>query len=419
MDVNQALPLLGGLTPAQFMRRHWQKKPLLVRRALLGFEPVLDRAALFRLAGREEVEARLIVQKGEGWHMRKGPFLPRSLPPASRPGWTLLLQGVDMHDENAHRLLQLFRFVPDARLDDLMISYASTGGGVGPHFDSYDVFLLQASGRRCWRIGKQKDLTLQRDVPLKILQDFQPQKEYVLEAGDMLYLPPRYAHEGIAEAAFDGKGKPLDCMTYSIGFRAPARQELSAELLHRLAEFGEDEADAQSAVDNQADIDPIPARRRTQRAQSLYRDPGQEATSTPAAVPASLAEFASAAVMEALQDPMAVACALGEYLTALKPTVWFQEVLDPWDPLCAEGLGLDGRTRMMYDAHHVFINGESYRAKGADARLMQRLANQRRLGPQEMAKASTDALDLLAQWHNAGWIVAMEPVQKLSSERPE
>jgi 50S ribosomal protein L16 3-hydroxylase len=405
------LPLLGGLTPAQFMRRHWQKKPLLVRQALAGFKPVLDRAALFRLAGREEVEARLIVREGEGWRMRKGPFLPRSLPALSQPGWTLLLQGVDMHDANAHRLLQLFRFVPDARLDDLMISYASTGGGVGPHFDSYDVFLLQASGRRRWRIGKQNDLRLQRDVPLKILQDFQPQHEYLLEAGDMLYLPPRYAHEGIAEAAFDGKGKPLDCMTYSIGFRAPARQELAAELLHRLADFSEDAADAQSAVDNEADIDSMPARRPTQRAQALYRDPGQSATASPAALPASLTEFASAAVMEALQDPLAVACALGEYMTELKPGVWFEEVPGRWDPHGDEGLSLDSRTRMMYDLHHVFINGESYRAKGADARLMQRLANQRRLSPQEIAKAGADALDLLTQWHGAGWVVANEAAQ--------
>ena len=409
MDVNQALPLLGGLTPAQFMRRHWQKKPLLVRQAIPGFKPVLGRAELFRLAGREEVEARLIMRKEAGWRMRKGPFSPRSLPAVSLPGWTLLLQGMDMHDENAHRLLQLFRFAPDARLDDLMISFASTGGGVGPHFDSYDVFLLQASGRRRWAIGKQKDLTLQRDVPLKILQHFQPEQEYVLEAGDMLYLPPRYAHDGIAEAALDERGKPADCMTYSIGFRAPARQELAAELLHRLAEFSEDAADAQSEVGNGTDMNSMRTRRRSERGQALYRDPGQDATATPGELPAALAYFASSVLMEALQDPLAVACALGEYMTALKPSVWFEEVDGHSRPNNAQGLRLDARTRMMYDADHVFINGESYRAKGTDARMMQRLANQRALTARDVARASDDALELLAQWREAGWVLAAEP----------
>jgi 50S ribosomal protein L16 3-hydroxylase len=147
------------------------------------------------------VESRLIVQQAKGWRMKQGPFAPRSLPPLSQKAWTLLVQGVDLHDAGAHALLQQFRFVPDARLDDLMISFATPGGGVGPHFDSYDVFLLQASGRRRWKIGRQKDLTLQEGVPLKILQNFEPEQEFVLEAGDMLYLPPRYAHDGVAEAA--------------------------------------------------------------------------------------------------------------------------------------------------------------------------------------------------------------------------
>ena len=143
MDVNQPLDLLAGLSPTQFMRRHWQKKPLLVRQALPGFMPLLSRADLFALAADDAVESRLIAQKGDGWHMKHGPIGRRSLPPIKQPGWTLLVQSVDSHDEAAHALLQKFRFVPDARLDDLMISYATPGGGVGPHFYSYDVFLLQ------------------------------------------------------------------------------------------------------------------------------------------------------------------------------------------------------------------------------------------------------------------------------------
>jgi 50S ribosomal protein L16 3-hydroxylase len=393
MDVNQSLALLAGLSPAQFMRRHWQKKPLLVRQALPGFQPLLSRAALFKLAAKEQVESRLIVQQAKGWRMKQGPFAPRGLPPLSQKAWTLLVQGVDLHDAGAHELLQKFRFVPDARLDDLMISFATEGGGVGPHFDSYDVFLLQASGRRRWKIGRQKDLTLQEGVPLKILQNFEPDQEFVLEAGDMLYLPPRYAHDGIAEASGSGEG----CMTYSIGFRSPGRGELAAELLQRLAEFSEDDAAGDA-----------PAGRRASKAADIYKDPGQDATATPAALPAELAAFASQAVLDALKDPLALACVLGEYMTEPKPSVWFDEATDEWDADAARAghaaIRLDARTRMMYDANHVFINGESYRAKGADATLMRRLADGRGLAPHELRKAGASAMALLADWHDAGWL---------------
>jgi 50S ribosomal protein L16 3-hydroxylase len=397
MDVNLPLPLLAGLTPAQFMRRHWQKKPLLVRQAIAGFTPFLSRAALCKLAAREEVESRLIVQKDAGWTLKKGPFSPRGLPPLAQDGWTLLVQGVDLHEPAGHALLQQFRFVPDARMDDLMISFATPGGGVGPHFDSYDVFLFQASGRRRWKIGKQKDFSLQPGVPLKILQNFEADEEFVLEAGDMLYLPPRYAHDGIAEAGVGPDGKAADCMTYSIGFRCPVQAELTPDLLHRLAEIGED-AD-ESCADEKTGARAVPKR--------MYRDPAQPATDTPA----GLLAFAQQAVLEALKDPLALACALGESMSEPKPGVWFDEPELAWDGDAAKAgqtrIALDARTRMMYDSDHVFINGESYRAKGADAALMQRLANQRQLDASELRKASTSAIELLGDWHEAGWLQAL------------
>lgn len=398
MDVNQTLDLLAGMSPAQFMRRHWQKKPLLVRQAIPGCQPLLSRAALFKLVENEQVESRLIVHSAKGWNMKKGPMAPRSFPPLKQPGWTLLVQGVDTHNVDAHALLRKFRFVPDARLDDLMISYATTGGGVGPHFDSYDVFLLQVSGRRRWKIGQQKDLTLQENVPLKILQNFEPEEEFILEAGDMLYLPPRYAHEGIAEASEESDGKAADCMTYSIGFRAPGRNELAAELLHRLAEFSEDEADA-------ASDEGVHVKNKQPR---LYRDPSQAATATPAELPAHLTDFASQAILEVLKDPLALACALGEYMTELKPGAWFDEPLQAWAPAAikkgASGIQLASGTRMMYDNAHVFINGDSYLAKGADAALMHLLANQRSLAASDLRKASTSAITLLGDWYEAGWL---------------
>ena len=397
MDTHKPLALLAGLSPAQFMRRHWQKKPLLVRGAIAGFAPLLSRTELFKLASNDMVESRLIVKNSRGWLMKNGPFAPRSLPPLKQPGWTLLVQGVDGHDQAVHQLLQQFRFVPDARLDDLMISWAAPGGGVGPHFDSYDVFLLQASGRRRWKISQQKDLTLQENVPLKILQNFEPQEEFVLEAGDMLYLPPRYAHDGTAEVCVGPDGKAQDCMTYSIGFKAPVAQELAAELLHRLAEFSEDALEASS-----------PKQTKAKHTNPIYRDPAQVATSTPAQLPDSLVTFAQKAVHDALKDPLALGCALGEIMTSLKSQVWFEEV--EAEPAWAMGISLDAKTRMMYDAHHVFINGESYRAKGADAMLMRQLADQRQLSAQVLRKASQDAVALLADWQAAGWIhVVKEP----------
>ena len=392
MDVHQALTLLSGMTAAQFMQRYWQKKPLLVRGAIPNFTPLLSRNDLFKMAHSDAVESRLIVKEGQGWHMKNGPFAKRGLPPLKQPNWTLLLQGVDGHSVAAQQLLQQFRFVPDVLLDDLMISWAAPGGGVGPHFDSYDVFLLQASGRRRWKISQQKDLTLQEGMPLKILQNFVPDEEFVLEAGDMLYLPPRYAHDGIAEACAGPDGKAQDCMTYSIGFKAPIGQELAAELLHRLAEFSEDALDTASA----------------DKPPTMYRDAAQGATPTPAQLPFSLVTFAQKAVHEVLKNPLALGCALGEIMTAIKPNVWFEK--NEPELLKARGCILDARTRMMYDAHHIFMNGESYRAEGADAVLMRQFADQRQLPARVLGKASSDAMNLLVDWQGAGWIHAVKEI---------
>lgn len=408
MDIEQPSALLGGLSPAQFMQRHWQKKPLVVRQAIQGMRPILTRAALFKLASQATVESRLITQQpaiktgkrgghaDSPWQMQSGPFASRALPPVTQPGWTLLVQGVDTHDVGVYALLQQFRFVPDARLDDVMISYASPGGGVGPHFDSYDVFLLQASGRRRWRISQQKDLTLQEGVPLKILKNFEADDEFVLNAGDMLYLPPGYAHDGIAVAADAAAEADVDCMTYSIGFRAPARDELASELLHRLADFNvTDEGDGEGCAD-----------RPVKSAKGLYKDPRQPATMHPALLPDALLVFAQKAVEDALKDPLALACTLGEYLTEPKGSVWFDETpSDGWT--AASGCRLDARTRMMYDQQHLFINGESHRAKGVDAVLMRKLADQRCLTALELRRASRAALALLEEWGDAGWLHAL------------
>lgn len=365
---DQPLALLGGLTPAQFMRRHWQKKPLLVKGALPGFQPLLSRPELFALSGQEEVESRLVVQKpGAGWTLKHGPFAKSAFPAFKQPHWSLLVQGVDLHHDGAHALMQQFRFLPDARLDDLMISWASEGGGVGPHFDSYDVFLIQAQGKRRWRIGRQKDLSLEEDMPLKILSHFEAEEEYVCEPGDMLYLPPKWAHDGVAVEG--------ECMTYSVGFRVPQRGGLAGEIAQRLADDNEDE--------------------------TLYRDPDQPATQQPGLIPAGLQAFTADALKRLLEQPEDMARALGEVMTEPKPKVWFEEPEGDWAP---GAIALDRRSRMMYDEHHIFINGEAYRAGGKDAELMRRLADERRLDARLVRAASKGAKALLDEWFVAGWL---------------
>ena len=379
MDVTTPLPMLGGHSPAQFMRRHWHKKPLLVRQAFPAVQPPVSRAELFELASMEEVESRLVARARGAWQLRHGPFSRRSLPPLSRPAWTLLVQGLDLHVPAAHDLLRSFRFVPDARLDDVMVSYASDGGGVGPHLDAYDVFLIQVQGRRRWRIGRVQDDRLVEGLPLKILQRFEPEQEWVLEPGDMLYLPPRWGHDGVAVGG--------DCMTCSVGFRSSSVAEMAGELLARAADVG--------------DLEEGPFRTRLGR---RYRDPAQPATDAPGRVPQALQRFAHEAVQAVLARSGRLEAVLGEWLTEPKPQVWFQSggTLGP-----GQGVSLDARTRMMYDDRHVFLNGESFLTSGRDARLMRLLADRRALEPRQVAALGPQARELLQDAVQSGWMHAV------------
>ena len=380
MQKNTPLNLLGGLSPTEFMKRHWQKKPLLIRQAIPGMKPLIDRTSLLEMLESEEVESRQIVRKGEKWTLKKGPMKRKSLPSLKTPNWTVLVQGVDLHNDAVHALLQQFRFVPDARLDDLMISFATDGGGVGPHFDSYDVFLLQAHGQRKWRIGRQKKFELQEGVPLKILKDFKPEAEYLLNPGDMLYLPPGYAHDGIAVG---------ECMTYSIGFKAPRTAQLASELLMGLSEVMSD--DMSDKAGSSLDV--------------IYQDPRQTAAVRDAGIPPALQKFALQAVTKALKDPQILNCLLGEALTEPKPNVWFDpphpDDLGQWSWPCS--IHLDRRTKMLFDPKHIFVNGESFRASGRDAKLLQKLANEKTLSAKEASILSAPAAELMQAWWEEGW----------------
>lgn len=374
MQANQPQVFLGGLTPQQFMRQYWGKKPLLVRQAFPGFTGPISRQEMFAMAEREDVESKVVECTPKGvWRVRQGPFQRRSLPPVSRPKWTLLLQGVDTHQAVAHELMQQFRFIPDARLDDVLMAWASADGGVGPHYDAYDVFLIQGQGKGRWRIGPVHDFQdLRDDVPLRILKHFDPENEYILEPGDLLYLPPLWGH--------DGTGAGGECVTYSVGFRTPQRTELAREVTFRMLEDQPDD-------------------------EVYYTDPSQKATDTPAAIPAALQQYAEKAVRKALASPQVLHRALGEYMSEPKPGVWFEgDILET--PIGA--VHLAAATRMLYDERHCYINGESYKMSGRDATLMRALANQRCLTAAQVRRASAEARELLQAWRDDGWLYDSE-----------
>jgi 50S ribosomal protein L16 3-hydroxylase len=363
----------AGLTPSAFLRRHWQKKPLLARGALAECAGIVQPATLIALAARDDLESRLVRRDGRRWRVRHGPFDPREFRRLPRAGWTLLVQGVNHVLPAAQKLLDRFAFIPYARLDDLMVSYAPRGGGVGPHFDSYDVFLLQGEGRRRWRTSAQRDLALVENAPLRILRRFRPTREWVLRPGDLLYLPPRCAHDGIALS---------DCVTYSIGFRAPDARELGARFL----EFLQDELDLDG----------------------IYADRGLR----PARRPAWLADDMVRGTLAMLRrirwsDADAVRF-LGSYLTEPKGHVRFTR---PRRPLterafaaqaARRGVRLAGPTRMLFRGRTVYINGEAHALAARAAGTLSRLADRRALPP--LVRPDRETVRMLYQWYRAGYL---------------
>jgi 50S ribosomal protein L16 3-hydroxylase len=373
MPKDASLALLGGLTPIAFLRRHWQKRALLVRRALPDFRGCLTVSQLIALAARDDVESRIVLRRQGRWSMLDGPFRKSVFTELPDKGWTLLVHGVNLHSRSADALLRRFAFIPYARLDDLMVSYAAPGGGVGAHFDSYDVFLLQGDGRRRWRIGRQRDLALRRDTPLKILARFRPTDQCTLDPGDMLYLPPDHSHEGVAIDA---------CTTYSIGFRAPAAQELGTAFLDWLR-------------DNVA-------------LEGRYADPDLTVTDEPARIGARMQAECGSMIAAMRWDQATIARFVGCYLTEPKPHVVFDRPQRP--PTLRRfaftaqrcGLRLDRRTQILYDACYVYVNGVSFAwPRGADT-VLKALANQRSIAGGELNGATV--LRVLHEWYRDGFL---------------
>lgn len=366
------LTLLGGLTIEEFLRDYWQKKPLLIRQAVPGFNGLLDPQQLIELSCLEDAQARLVKQSRGVWQLAHGPFAADEMAKL-RGKWTVLVQGVNHVLPEATALLKHFNFIPHARLDDLMVSYAPKGGGVGPHFDPYDVFLLQGLGHRRWQISTQKDRSLIPGAPLRILQKFDVEQEWVLGPGDMLYLPPQCGHNGIAED---------DCMTYSIGFRTPMYQELAEQFLVYL----QDRICIAGA----------------------YADPDLKTQTHPSEIGADMLQQVVKAVRKVQWDDEDVASFLGCYLSEPKPHIYFDA---PARPLSAEkfaqalqarGIALDLKTQMLCHGDTVFINGDSHRVNKSSYRALRELADTRELVV--AGKLQDATLDLLYEFYLDGYV---------------
>ena len=355
----------------RFMRDHWQREPLLVRAAFPGFADPLTPREVLALAAHPDASARLVHRRGAQWSVEHGPLSAGRIKQLPRRDWTVLVQDTNRFSRAADALLARFDFVSQARLDDVMVSYAVPGGGVGPHVDTYDVFLLQGRGRRRWRISRQRELAFVPGLPLRILERFVPEEEWTLEAGDMLYLPPGVAHDGVAES---------ECLTWSIGFRAPSDAELVAGFL----DFLRDRID------------------RT----GHYGDAGARPAPHPGAIPQGMERHAAKVLGSIRWSARDVREFTGRYLTEPKAQVYFRP---PPRPLARAafarraarlGLALDAGSRFGFSGTMFFMNGEAVTAPAGARATLRRLADGRRLPPPIAAPESF--WNLAHAWYREG-----------------
>ena len=367
--------LLGGLSAEEFLAEYWQKKPLLVRQAVPGFTGVVSKDELFALARDPDVESRYVTHDDDNWEVIHGPQKAADLKRKKQP-WTVLVQGLNLYCPDGDALLHRFDFIPQARLDDLMVSYAIDNGGVGPHFDNYDVFLLQGLGKRRWLISDQDDRSLVEDAPLKILRDFRPTHDWELASGDMLYLPPHWAHNGIAIG---------ECTTYSIGFRSPSNQELAQQFLA----YPQD----------------------TLQLDGIYADPDLKPQAHSAQIGDAMIDRVAETLRRISWNRDDVRGFLGAYLTEPKPHIFFESPDEPVEhedfvAACATGYCLDARSLLLFSGGQFFLNGEPVPVETDDQALFERLADDRRLDT--LAGLSEEGVALLYDWYCCGFAHASE-----------
>lgn len=374
--------ILGEITPRDFLRSHWQKRPLLVRQALPGFTSPIDAGELAGLACEDNVESRLIEKHGDRYALEQGPFDAARFAKLPERDWTLLVQDIEKHLPDFAEYLDLFRFIPQWRIDDLMISIAAHGGGVGPHVDAYDVFLLQANGRRRWRIAESFDPEIVPDTDVRVLKHFDAEQDWILEPGDMLYLPPNVAHDGIA----------LDdeCMTWSIGFRAPSLRDMFSDFTEWVHQRLPEDA--------------------------MYADPDLELSeSSDGGISSQGMKRMRQLLREALMhDDAELDRWFGQFITEPKP--WLRSEASAETPEAGDfaarfqggdALLRDSRALLAWASREdevlLFANGEERALPGTAKALLQCLCTQRRMAYANLHDTiDNDALELLRELHAAG-----------------
>ena len=352
MRLDRKNHILGKISNDVFLKKYWQKKPLLIRDAIKNFKSPITEKDLFRIAQNENAISRLIEFKRGIWQVKYGPFKKLDLPKKINTPWTILVQNMNHHLPFAESFLNLFKFIPYARLDDLMVSFATKKGSVGPHFDSYDVFLFQAKGEREWKISEQKKFSLDKKSAIKIITNFKVKNTWVLKPGDLLYLPPNVGHWGVSQSD--------DCLTYSIGFRAPGTFEIQSKFL----DFIQD-----NLITNKND---------------LYRDPNLNLQKNPAEINSNMIKKIQRIVNQLRWNTNSINNFIGQLLTEPIEGAVFEtsksmtaEVFIK--DLVKKPLKLNPKTRMLFIKNNFFINGELIEADKKSIMYLKQLANDREI----------------------------------------
>ena len=375
------------LNSANFLKEYWQKRPLLMRGGLSGYTCPLSAEELAGLACEEEIESRMVLEKDgtRPWEARTGPFDEQAFAGLPSSHWTLLVQDVDKHIAEVAELLEPFRFIPDWRLDDIMISYAVDQGSVGPHIDDYDVFLIQAEGRRRWLIDSKPGLESNfiPDLDLRLLPDFTPEYDWLMEPGDVLYLPPNVPHWGIAEG--DG------CMTCSVGFRTPTFQEMTSAWCDELIEH--------------------------QVPDGRYRDGELAEQSAPAEIGAASLSRVREHLLRFLQlDPEQQERWFGRYITEPKDHLQIEPLEEPisatqfLNRLRSEGkIERNSGSRYAFirgqaDDDYLFVSGREYPLAKGNGKFLESITGMRILQQEELEPwlGNDECLELLTQLYNHG-----------------
>ena len=364
---------LGGLTASEFLTKHWQTTPLLIHDAIKTRDWGLSLNELIELSQDPRCSARLVIKNGSKYEVSYGPVTKKGLRKMPKKNWTLLVQGINHVHCGVEKLLSLFSFIPFARLDDVMVSYAAPGGSVGPHYDSYDVFLLQGTGARQWEVGKPRCLKLQPNQDLRILKSFTPDGICQMQTGDMLYVPPKYSHHGVAIES---------CLTYSIGFKSPRFDHIKSEFLHYL--------------DQELEIP------------GLFSDPNRRPTNVPALIPTDLLQSIEQNISKIYWSKMDMLKFSGEFLTQVD----FEDVITSkktesknrfLSRLKGRSYRINSHIKFLYRGGLGFIAGEAFVIPKCEQAIFKLFAN-RRVVDGKNIDSNTFFAQTLYKWEREGYV---------------